>query len=68
MPIKSNLSEILSTYGKTVMELASKTEGTSKRPYGRINETWCATPTNGFDEVLMKIRRNKDFRKKKKPI
>jgi hypothetical protein len=63
MPTKSSLSEILSTYGKIVKELANETAATSKRPYGRINETWCATPTNGFDEVLMKIRRKKKIQK-----
>lgn len=54
MPIKSSLSEILSTYEYRVKELASETAATSKRPYGRINETWCATPTIGLDEELKK--------------
>ena len=58
MPIKSSLSEILSIYGKIVMEFANVTAGTSKSPYGRINETWCATPTIGFVKVLLEIQRN----------
>lgn len=54
MPMKSSLSEILSTNGKRVRELASVTAATSKRPYGRVNDTWCATPTFDFDNVLLK--------------
>jgi hypothetical protein len=51
------LSEILSTYGKRVKELAKETAATSKRPYGRINETLCDTPTIGFDKVPLEIQR-----------
>jgi hypothetical protein len=53
MPIKSSFSEIVSTYGKRVKEFANETAAISKRPYGRINDTWCATPTSGFDKVLL---------------
>lgn len=56
MPIKSSLSEMLSTYGKSVKEFASVTAATSKRPYGRIKETWCATPTMELDELLQKVK------------
>lgn len=56
MPIKSSLSEILSTYGKIVRLLANVTAATSKRPYGRINDTWCATPTFDFVDVLLKVK------------
>lgn len=56
MPIKSTLSEMLSMYGKSVKEFATVTAATSKRPYGRIKETWCATPTMAVDKLLQKVK------------
>lgn len=45
-----------------VTVLANLTAATSKRPYGRINDTWCATPTFDFVEVLLKVE-EKSFEK-----
>ena len=45
--------------------MASDTAAVSNRPYGRINETWCANPTIEFGETLIdekhkdKVVRNK---------
>lgn len=38
--------------GNTVKELATLTAGMSKRPYGRMKATWCATPTIALDVAL----------------
>lgn len=43
---------MLSIYENIVSELLIVTAPISKSPYGRIKETWCATPTKGFFKEL----------------
>jgi hypothetical protein len=52
--MKFSFSQTLSTYGKSVREFAREAAATSNSPYGRVNETLCATPTIGFLILLHK--------------
>ena len=55
--------ETLSINGKRVKELATDTEATSKTPYGRMNDTWCATPTFDVDDPLLKLKEDLNMSK-----